>query len=857
MLKRSSLKRTLLSNFLLISILPFLVVLAVALIYFSGYLNDDVKDDQLGMLNILSIEAEKIIKEPIVILAEMDDMYQYTIESDQQMTAYIDTVLSHYTLFESIKVIDENGTVVIAPSDEQGTLGFDLSNQEYYQGETDDIYWSKVFTSTKTSNPTIAVVKKGHGDYSLLAYYSLYELQKLISQVEVADNNIYAIVDSNGQYIAHTNYNFVAERNYDKHFSPEVLMDEQVIDYEGTRYIVRRDKLEGLDFYLSIRTPYYSHYVNIINLMLFGLSVIVVISIVIGYLSNYQAKALLKPITDLTEEINKIASGKYGEVIEPASFEEINKLIEYFNNMSQTIQENFLLLSDSRAELESLNQDLLVQNDEIAKSEIEIATILGNLYSGIILLSPELEILRVNQAVYRLLKIPSNRSSYHVNVMEFFEGVPEVCSKHSIDMVRFSKKKITSLVDVDDKLIEQTIMPLVNKRDNITGLIVSFKDITEQKNLEAQLNRSMKLEAIGRLSGGIAHDFNNILQIIIGYGELVELQLSKMTGTEKLVSQMNLLTDSAKKAEKLIKKLMVFSKMDTAIPGRLDVNKTVQEIETMLSGIIGDDIVLMTKLSPDLLSIYADQTQIEQTVMNLCVNAKDAMANGGDITIRTYNHERSHKKYVCIEIQDTGTGIPKHIQDKIFDPFFTTKDVGKGTGLGLATVLGIVEKNHGFVELDSEEYMGSTFRLYFPATINEQAKIITEEEGESTVSLSSYTVLLAEDDPSVRAIAKETITSVGGKVIEATDGQDAFNKFMANKDDIDILIFDVLMPKMNGVETYDAIKNTDPDIKVIFTTGYSNELLSNEYNLSVNGKILQKPYKRNALLTTLYEVIHM
>jgi len=857
--KQQSLKKTLLNNFLLISILPFVIGLSISLFFLSNYLNKDIEEKQTLIINLATEESERIITEPGKILDVVDDIYYGSDFQDEQTINYIDNVLVHNPLFETVLIIDGDGKVILAPSKESDILGFDLSFQDFFtERETyDRAYWSKVFISSESSNPTIAYVIKGQGDYSIVAYYSLLEIQKLISSLELSSQGIITMVDSKGQYIAHTDYDYVAYRSYDEHFEDYNLDDSIILNYNGVRYITRMQKLHNLDFYISVRTPYYAYYINILKLIITGIAFIIIVSIIIAYLSNAQTKLILRPVTNLIDEMDKIAGGKYGEIIESNSYEEINLLTRYFNNMSTMIKENFEYLSDSRSELEALNQDLLMQNDEIARSEIEIATILGNLYSGIMLVSPSLEILRMNQAIYRLLDIPTNRSSYRINAVEFFEDIEDVCRKNSIDMVRFSKKKLTTTISRNEKLIEQIIIPLINKKEDITGIIITFKDITEQKNLEMQLNRSLKLEAIGRLAGGIAHDFNNILQIIIGYSELVDLQLDKVEGSKKLKYQIGLMNDSARKAEKLIKKLMLFSKMDTSTPGKLNINDSVEEINSMLSGIIGDDVTIIMELDRQVPYIYADQTQIDQTLMNLCVNAKDAMPEGGIITIRTYSEIKNHKEYVCFEVTDNGTGIPKHIQDKIFDPFFTTKDIGKGTGLGLATVLGIVEKNHGFVELDSVENIGTTFRLYFPSSPNIEVVVPEEETYTDKITLGAYTILLAEDDPGIRELTREIITEAGAYVIEASNGEDAVNKFYDHKDEIDIVIFDVLMLNVNVTEVLDTIRRISPDIKIIFTTGYSNELLSSEYNLAVNDKVLQKPYKKTTLLAVLYEVAQL
>jgi CheY-like chemotaxis protein len=363
------------------------------------------------------------------------------------------------------------------------------------------------------------------------------------------------------------------------------------------------------------------------------------------------------------------------------------------------------------------------------------------------------------------------------------------------------------------------------------------------------------MEAIGRLTGGIAHDFNNILQVIIGYSELLMVQLEQLNLSESMNAKMHSIYEAAIKAEQLIKKLMTFSKIDQISPKNLNINTTVRELGSMLSRIIGDDIILSFRLEDYLPEIYADPTQIEQIIMNLCINAKHAMPNGGSIDIHTYSVEKNSVTYVVLEVADNGTGIPDSIREKIYDPFFTTKEIGKGTGLGLAIVLGIVEKHHGFIELNSQEGEGTTFAIYIPSSdmrtlIQTRPTVVYDDS-----KLNGLKVILAEDDDSVRNIAAAVLRNKGVELIEAVDGMDAIKQYMNHHGDIDLLILDVIMPGINGTEVYERIKKLHPKIKVIFTSGYSNDFLGEDYNLSLKGRILQKPYKNEDLIITILEVI--
>lgn len=855
MKKATSLKKTLLNNFLFISIIPFIIALAVSVIYLATYLSDSVEEGQETYLNLLEYEIRNSILEPMELLHVVDSLYYDEVIDDERFPAYLDTVLLENNVFETVKVVDSQGRIVITPSRELNTVGFDMSYQAFYMNKDqyDSFYWSDIFMSTMSSNATIALTLKGKGDYYVTAHFSLQGIQSLVNELANKEGNVYTIVDETGHYIAHSDYSKVAQRTVDEYFDDYDFNESMMLTYEGDTYVGRVSKMSDLPFYIMVRTPYYNQYLNIIKVVVTGMFILLSVTVIIIYLASEQALAIIKPINYLISETDKITSGRYGEEIHMNSYEEINALVRYFNEMSITVKENFDYLSDSRADMESLNQDLTIQNEEIAKSEMEIASILGNLYSGIILLSPDLTITRMNQAVYLLLDIDFTSEPIGKNIVDYLARDEEVCNKSSFDLVMFSKKKISTVVEKPTGLIEQTILPLLGSDGAITGIIVTLNDVTEQHRLEAQLNRSMKMEAIGRLSGGIAHDFNNILQVIIGYGELIEIRLSQIDNSDKALQQMTLITESAKKAEKLVRQLMLFSKMDLAKPDFLNVNECVLDISDMLSGIIGDNIQLYTDLDEQVKLIVADGTQIEQTVMNLCVNAKDAMPHGGNINLRTYNMMKSGNMYTTIEVSDTGTGIPKHIQDKVFDPFFTTKEVGKGTGLGLATVLGIVEKNHGFVEMTSEMGAGTVFKLHFPvADLEEESSI--DISASKTNNLEGCCVLLAEDDPIVVGETEQLINEAGGRVIIAKNGQDAINQFYAHQETINVFVVDVLMQAVDGLKVYEIIHEIAPSVAIVFTSNYSNELLSMETITQVSGKILQKPYERDTLLATLSEI---
>ncbi len=394
-------------------------------------------------------------------------------------------------------------------------------------------------------------------------------------------------------------------------------------------------------------------------------------------------------------------------------------------------------------------------------------------------------------------------------------------------------------------------------------------DITERKQAEhekqqlsAQLRQAQKLEAIGQLTGGIAHDFNNILTAIIGYGHLLLMNTVKEDKTRGFVEQILM---SADRAAGLTQSLLAFSRKQIINPQPVDLNEIIKKIEKLLRRLIGEDIQLHTAFYEEPLIVMADCGQIEQILMNLATNARDAMPDGGTLSIRTDMVAvdkgvlnpvlfGSPVKYACMAVSDSGTGMDEVTRERIFEPFFTTKEVGQGTGLGLSIVHGIVEQHKGYVNVQSEIGNGTTFKVYFPACISE-----VDKEDASFISIDSMrgteTILLAEDENDVRATTKNMLERYGYSVVEAHDGENAVNCFMENKERIQLLILDMIMPKRNGRDVYDSIRGNNPEIKALFISGYTADILDKKQMLKGEINYLKKPFSPSELLKRIREIL--
>lgn len=404
--------------------------------------------------------------------------------------------------------------------------------------------------------------------------------------------------------------------------------------------------------------------------------------------------------------------------------------------------------------------------------------------------------------------------------------------------------------------------PVKDNQNNIVAGILMLQDITERHRLTEQLQQAQKMEAVGQLTGGIAHDFNNILTAIIGYGNLIKNNMSKDDPNRPYLEQ---ILNSAEKASTLTRSLLAFSRKQIISPKQVNLNEVILGMEKLLSRLIGEDIELKLELCPEAIYVFVDVGQIEQVVMNLATNARDAMPDGGTLTVSTslsYLKERDLQDnrddtiYALLKVTDTGIGMDEMTLKRIFEPFFTTKQNGKGTGLGLSMAYGIIKQHNGYIFASSECGKGTEFRIYLPL-VKEHNECTTFHHTDSEIPISRgvETILLAEDNEDVRIITKEILTSNGYKVIEAIDGSDAVVKFLNHKDEVQLLLFDVIMPKKNGKEAYEEIKQTKPDIKIIFLSGYATEVLAKRNILGDGIDFISKPVSPKILLRKVREVL--
>ncbi|MEI6703009.1 MAG: PAS domain S-box protein, partial [Deltaproteobacteria bacterium] len=407
------------------------------------------------------------------------------------------------------------------------------------------------------------------------------------------------------------------------------------------------------------------------------------------------------------------------------------------------------------------------------------------------------------------------------------------------------------------------ISPIRDDSNCITHFIAIKEDITGHKQLESQLHHSQKMEAIGQLAGGIAHDFNNILTAIIGYASIMKLKLPEDSPLKKSAEQITL---TAERGASLTQGLLAFSRKQATNPLVVDLNEVLNRVHQLLLRLISEDINLEIILLSQSLPVMADSVQIEQVLMNLATNARDALSMGGSIVIKAeaisidsdFALARGFGQpgdYALLTFTDNGKGMDTEIVKHIFEPFYTTKELGKGTGLGLSIVYGIIKKHGGYITCLSKIGVGTSFHVYLPL-LNELAPFEEKESKEiGLTDRGADVILMAEDNDIARDLAKEILEEFGYSVLEAGDGQEALDIFKDNLDRIDLVILDVIMPKLNGREVYDAVMAIDPSAKILFCSGYSKDVVISQGGLEQGMNYLAKPYTPKELLMKIREVL--
>ena len=573
------------------------------------------------------------------------------------------------------------------------------------------------------------------------------------------------------------------------------------------------------------------------------------------------AGRITRPLLQLSADSRAIGDGNLAHRSQVRSRDEVGKLATAFNQMSATLESRTTALSESETALR--------KQTEVLES------ILHSMGDGVFVVDQTGTFVVFNEAAGRLYgSIPQ-----HVDVKEWAASrglcQPDMVTPFPAEEMPLSRAMRGESVDNVEMFISRqdappgvrvsaNARPLKDREGRVLGAVVVLRDITRQHQLEEHLRQSQRMESIGKLAGGVAHDFNNLLTAILGYASLLLDNLPAGSDAHRDAEQIQ---KASERAAELTRQLLAFSRKQILQARVVDINAILLGMEPMLHRLIGEDIKLYAHPAASLAKVKADPTQVEQIILNLVINARDAMPRGGTLTIETANvvldqsQVESHLDvspgpYVMLSVSDSGCGMDPETKARIFEPFFTTKPPGQGTGMGLATVYGIVKQSGGHVWVYSELGEGTSLKIYLPQSEQGDRKLgMASTPSPVSAATGSETVLIVEDEQSVRDLAGSVLEKRGYTVLAASDGEEALHLSKAHAGDIQLVITDAIMPGMRGHELAEVMRTLRPQIKVLFISGYTDDAAIHQGVLAEGIQFLQKPFTPDALARKVRNVL--
>jgi PAS domain S-box-containing protein len=599
-----------------------------------------------------------------------------------------------------------------------------------------------------------------------------------------------------------------------------------------------------------------------------GLAGLSLFLFVAGTLAAYWISAIVvSPLRALDAAAEKVAGGDRTEKVQVRSGDEVGRLAAVFNRMVDRVDSAYRALEEANKDLETRVEQRTHQlGAEIAQrqlaeealkgSERRYRSLFDENLSGSFLCRPDGELLACNPAFARIFGFQTPEDALQHSFLSLFPSLTDAVRQ--MGLLREQRR----LWNVELEMRRGDGKP-VYVRGSLAG---SFEDrellevrgylfdTTEQRSLEEQLRQSQKMEAVGRLAGGVAHDFNNLLTVILGFGEML---LSRIGPDDPSRGDLEEICRAGERAAALTKQLLAFSRRQILEPTILDLNSALRSMTTMLIRLIGEDIHLVTRLAPALGHVRADAGQIEQVILNLVVNARDAMPNGGKLVLETRDQDLDDSftrtavglqpgRYVLLTVTDSGIGMDAATRSHLFEPFFTTKEPGKGTGLGLATVYGIVTQSGGYIDVSTEPGHGASFRIFLPR-VEVPTSTAPVPSTSSPKTRGSETILLVEDEDVVRRLARRALEAAGYDVLESGDGAGALQLLATTSRTVSLIVTDVVMPGMSGPEVAARAAQLKPGIRVLFMSGYTDPDVAMRGLRELGSGLLHKPFTAAAL----------
>jgi len=578
---------------------------------------------------------------------------------------------------------------------------------------------------------------------------------------------------------------------------------------------------------------------------------------------------VVSPIKYLIRATEEVSAGNFNFTIEMKDRSEFGQLALKFNEMTAKLnyyyKQKELLHRKLHEYSEGLEQNVRERTRQLRQIQKEVLQIFHQIPIGLLTVNEEGFIRWYNEELLKILEIQNKKTLNDANIYlnspfgqeAFQQRIKETLEHKKRTVFQFSY----NVSDDERRILDIYAQPITSDSDGHAGMIFIIKDITQETALKNQINRAQRLESMGILAGGIAHDFNNALGIILPNAQMLKLKLRD----QNLLHYVETIEKATDQAASLTKQVLSFSRgHQKGKPERFNLSALIKEFLGMFSRVVSRKIIIKKELYNRLWNIEADKSQIEQILMNLSMNSVDAMPKGGELIYRTTNIEFSHDreivypdmkkgKYVKFEIIDNGTGIPSQLLDKIFDPFFSSKEEGKGTGLGLSIVYGLVQAYGGIIDVQSKINKGTQFSIFLPATTKKRTSKVTDTY---KLPMGTGKILLVDDEAMLTETVSHMLESMKYKVIIVQDGKQAVGMYNKNGDDIDLIIMDIQMPGMDGIEAADLIWKKNPKAKIIFSSGYADPVKLEELQRKGVKELLRKPYRMDDLVEIIQKTLN-
>ena len=849
-----SLRVELTATFVAVALLPPVLLGTFGLHVTLAQLRSDAEARSQRMALAISGEVSRYLESHLLALR----IVELGIENrgralPGELEHQVETLLKADPAIKTLLVLDASSRVThIAPFDGD-VIGVDLSGQPFIRDARarGEPTWSSVTMSMQTGQPVVALTIPGPR-YSVVGYLDLEALERIVERTRVGEVGEAAVFDRTGTVLAHRDRRMVREQ---ANMSDLPLVHaalqgrEDTSDYvaNGRAFLGSTASVRPSNWVVLASEPLdtalaQAEHLKLLLMAAFGAAVLAAIAS--GLLS---ARRIVLPIESLAARARRIEEGDYSPAPPAprrASFPELDALGRGIDTMAVAVAE---------------------REEALGRSERNYRSLVSAPVVGIVRSQLDGTILFANPAFARLVGAPTAESLLGSNAGRFYRDLAD--RERLVAQLHRSGQAANFEVDFVTLRNEPLVVLLNSALEGSTLTTVSV-DITDLKKaardrerLEQQLFHAQKLEAVGRLAGTVAHDFNNLLTAILSHASLLGSALPPGEAREDLAG----IVDSAERAAQLARSLLAYGRKQPLQKRWLDVREVVGSVEPLLRRLTGETVELTVALPETSLGVVADAAQIEQVLFNLCTNARDAMPGGGRVELAACAAEPTEQqaqeaglppggRFVRIDVRDNGEGIPDEVRELIFEPFFTTKGPGKGTGLGLSIVREIVEQHGGRVAVRSRRGGGSTFSVYLPAVEGSPAPALAQV-APLPLRGGRETVLLADDEPNVRRALRATLQRAGYSVVEAVDGEDALRKFEAHRDEVALCLLDVIMPKMNGRQVWEAIVSMKPGTRVLFASGYTADILDSHGVAGPLPAVILKPVAPPELLRRVRETL--